>query len=72
MLFFKNKEHLIPHINKGSLPQIYLGELNQLLQEYMVFGGYPEVVLETDLDEKVSELAELEDSYVKRMPWKPI
>ncbi|MBD3750308.1 MAG: ATP-binding protein [Sphingobacteriales bacterium] len=33
---------------------------------YMIYGGYPAVITETDLTEKVARLRELRDSFVKR------
>jgi predicted AAA+ superfamily ATPase len=37
-----------------------------LFYEYLIFGGYPEVVLETDVEEKKMILKEIGDSYVKK------
>ena len=66
MLYFKDHEDLGDHLNKGELPQLYLTELNNLLQEYMLFGGYPDVVLETQIDEKKVIIDEIANSYVKK------
>ena len=33
---------------------------------YMIYGGYPAVITETDLNEKVARLRELRDSFIKR------
>ncbi|MCP4309885.1 MAG: ATP-binding protein [Bacteroidetes bacterium] len=40
--------------------------LLELFDEFLVFGGYPEVVLESDLNEKILLLKEIRDSFLKR------
>lgn len=66
MLFFKGRGELGEYINTGSLPRIYLSELINLWQEYMLFGGYPDVVLENQIEEKKAILDEIASSYVKK------
>jgi len=41
-------------------------ELTNLWQEYMLFGGYPDVVLENQIEEKKAILDEIASSYVKK------
>jgi len=41
-------------------------ELMSMLDEYLVFGGYPEVVLESKKEEKNLLLKELRDSFLKK------
>jgi len=41
-------------------------QLLESLNEYLIFGGYPEVVLESDNAEKVILLKEIRDSFLKR------
>ncbi|MFC2086388.1 ATP-binding protein, partial [Bacteroidota bacterium] len=65
-LYFKNREDILPHINTGKLPGIYIDELNKLLHEYLIFGSYPEVVTEPDNEEKKAILKELSTSYIKK------
>jgi len=65
-LNFKNKKELISLINSDELPAIYVNELNSLLDQYMIYGGYPDVVLETDANEKKEILREIANSYVKK------
>ena len=50
-LISKNREEIIPYINSGNIPEIYKSELIKWLNEYLIFGGYPEVVIEKDLSE---------------------
>jgi hypothetical protein len=66
LLIFRNREELTQFPNTGTLPQLYVSELNRMLHEYLLYGGYPEVVLETDPNEKQALLAEIAESYVKR------
>jgi predicted AAA+ superfamily ATPase len=42
-------------------PQLWIG-----LEEYITYGGYPAVVLETQPDIKIERLQELRDAFVKR------
>jgi uncharacterized protein len=42
-------------------PQLWVG-----LEEYITYGGYPAVVLETQPDLKIERLQELRDAFVKR------
>lgn len=46
---------------KGSFP-----ELQTYLNEYMLYGGYPQVVLEKSDEEKEYKLNEISDSYIFR------
>ena len=41
-------------------------ELMEMFHEYLVFGGYPEVVLENNREEKIKLLKEIKDSFLKR------
>ena len=66
MLYFKERENLTQYVNSGNLPKIYHYELINLLQEYLLFGGYPDVVLENKIDEKKAIIEEIANSYVKK------
>ena len=41
-------------------------QLMQSMEEYLVFGGYPEVVLEDEPGEKIELLKEIRDSFLKK------
>jgi predicted AAA+ superfamily ATPase len=41
-------------------------ELMEMFNEYLVFGGYPAVVLENNREEKIKLLKEIKDSFLKR------
>ncbi|MEA2104844.1 MAG: AAA family ATPase [Candidatus Cloacimonadota bacterium] len=65
-LIFKGRGEIASFINSGSIPEIYKSELQKWLNEYLLFGGYPEVVLEEELAEKKLILKEIADSYIKK------
>ncbi len=65
-LIFKNRGEISSFINSGSIPEIYKLELQKWLNEYLLFGGYPEVVVEEELSEKKLILKEIADSYIKK------
>ncbi len=66
MLHFRESDELIPYLNSGNIPLLYLDELKKCLYEYLVFGGYPEVVLAEDIREKKMLLKELGTSYARK------
>jgi predicted AAA+ superfamily ATPase len=41
-------------------------EMLEKFNHYLIYGGYPSVVLETDFDEKVELLKEIKNSFLKR------
>lgn len=41
-------------------------ELMEKFNEYLIFGGYPEVVLEDSLEEKIALLKDIKNSFLKR------
>ena len=41
-------------------------ETTQLLEEYMVYGGYPKVVLADTAEKKINEMEEIYESYIDR------
>ena len=65
-VYFKGKEDLVAYINTGLLPIIYKKELDKLMHEYLIFGSYPELVLESNLEGKKEILKELGTSYIKK------
>ena len=66
MLRFKGKEELVSFLNQGPIPLIPKDEILKHFYEYLVYGGYPEVVLTDDPREKIAVLKELADSYAKK------
>ncbi len=52
--------------NPGEFYQLESSRLLDLLEEYMTFGGYPRIVLESELTEKRKLMDEIYQSYVER------
>jgi predicted AAA+ superfamily ATPase len=69
-LAFKNRDELLKDLvnlrNSSKTKSIYKTELFNLLDEYCNYGGYPAIVLADKIEDKVSLLQEIRDSYVKR------
>lgn len=68
-LWFKEDSKAITqlkNINKLSGENLGLGLLKGYLKEYLVFGGYPEVVLTNTHEKKVDVLKSIFDLYVKK------
>ncbi|MCF7797377.1 MAG: DUF4143 domain-containing protein, partial [Candidatus Marinimicrobia bacterium] len=65
-LHFEERDDLVPAVHSGKIPTLYRKALDQKLNEYILYGGYPEVVLEPVLDEKRLLLKEIADSYGKK------
>lgn len=69
-LLFKNQESLLRDlqaIRAGAIQKSVLEEqLWVALEEYLTYGGYPAVVLETQPKDKIECLQEIRDSFVKR------
>ena len=74
-LVFKQREELkdifyrlldFDNVSKGSIGIIERRELNNLLEDYMIWGGYPKVALEDDREMRLEILTELVNSYIKK------
>jgi len=69
-LIFKEREELVQELELLRSDRKYLSlkyqEIEQLFDEYLIFGGYPAVVLIDDLAEKKEMLAEIKDSYIQK------
>ena len=70
LLLFKGKEELVRELRQIRSSKEYIStrynELLQLFDEYLRYGGYPEVVLSNSGVEKTEILEELRNSYIKR------
>lgn len=66
MLRFKDREELLPYLNNGIIPLVYKDEIIRLFYEYLIFGGYPDVVLTETSVEKKEVLKELATAYAKK------
>lgn len=69
-LLFKNQQALrqdLALLRTGQLQKSPLNaELWIALEEYLTYGGYPAVVLQSTPDEKIERLREMRDSFVRR------
>lgn len=69
-LLFKGEEKYLAYI-KNWKPDINLNEAEtniflKLLEEFIIFGGYPRVALQKTYEDKISRLKEIYDSYIKK------
>lgn len=69
-LEISGKVDLIEELNRiASVPASKSASIDYLRIEwenYMIYGGYPAVITETDKQEKINRLKEIRDSFVKR------
>ncbi len=69
-LEFKEEEDLNNEISfmvqEPSYKSLYRRSIKSFLNEYLIYGGYPAVVLEEDKAEKIHLLNELKDSYLRK------
>ena len=69
-LIFKEKEQLRKELKQIRSSNEYLSlsynQLMQLFDEYLRYGGYPDVVLSGSISEKIEVLEEIRNSYIKR------
>lgn len=65
-LFFKNKKDLIDSITNNSINIIHKRELYTLFNEYCIYGGYPEVVVNNSIETKREILSDIVYSYIKK------
>lgn len=75
-LIFKERPDILPYLPKifsldnlsllGKFPLVFKKDLEVLLEELMIYGGYPRVVLEKDLQEKRALLEEIASAYIKK------
>ena len=66
VLHFRGREDLVPFVGSGSTPLLYKDEIMQHFYDYLVYGGYPEVVLADNMAERKEILRELRNSYAKK------
>jgi predicted AAA+ superfamily ATPase len=69
-LAFKNRKELLEDLHKirnsTKTKSIYKSEIFNLLDEYCNYGGYPAIVLENNIEDKMALLKDIRDSYIKR------
>jgi len=62
-LLFKNKEY---NLHFKNIPSAIEEELVVLYKEYVVYGGYPQIVLENNIKKKEVYLSQIIDTYIKK------
>ncbi len=62
---FKDEE-LLPYLSKTEIPGSIHNDLLTLLEEYLVYGGMPEVVLTDDIEIKKTLLKEYVNTYLRK------
>ncbi len=60
------KPDLLPFLKKSDLPEVRKNELLSLLDEYLVYGGMPEVVQAEDVEIKQMLLKEYVNTYLQK------
>lgn len=70
-LMFKGEDTLAQNMKnigklKGENLSSSVKEYRKFLEEFMIFGGYPEVVLKTSNEEKIQVLSSIFDLYAKK------
>lgn len=70
LLLFKDKQRLLDELKQiRKMPDyisLHNAEIMELFENYLKFGGYPEVVISNDMEEKVAILEEIKNAYIKR------
>lgn len=64
-ILFKNRNFDISRSKTFKSKTIHL-ELRRLFREYLIYGGYPRVVLEKSQDAKTAYLKQVIDTYIKK------
>lgn len=63
---FRGADELCPFLGAQEIPLVYRDEMMKHLYDYLVYGGYPEVVLSSSVSERKALLKELRNSYAKK------
>ena len=66
MLRFRGYDKFAHYLSQSHFPLLYKSELEVLLYEYCLFGGYPAVVLAKTAETKRLMLKEIAESYIKK------
>ncbi|MFH0755109.1 MAG: ATP-binding protein [bacterium] len=64
-LVFKNFSH-IDYFSKIDLPENIKKEFDDILEEYLLYGGMPAVVLQNDKEKKIKLLGEYVSAYINK------
>jgi len=61
-----SNDSLLPYLSKTAIPEAIRIEFLDLLDEYLIYGGMPEIVLTTDIEIKKELLKEYVNTYLKK------
>jgi len=64
--FVNFKNHLTPKQSISDFAKVFPDKIYQNFEEYLTFGGYPQVVLAQTTEEKIATLSEIYSSYVSK------
>ena len=53
-------------MSDNKVPEVILAELKKLYKEYILFGGYPRIVLEKNISKKETYLQQIIDTYIRK------
>lgn len=69
-LIFNDRLHLRDELSQmrkdGHYISLHYNEIKDMFDDYLLFGGYPEVALTDNREEKISLLEEIKNAYIKR------
>ncbi len=68
-LRFKGRLNLLDMLSHQTDPQtlkFYASEFSQFYEDFCIYGGYPEVVLEEAKDDKIQILLDIYNSYIRK------
>jgi len=69
-LVFSGADYLLPELMQIREQKEYISsihrEITDKFNEYLVFGGYPEIALEKEMDERILLLKELKNAFLKK------
>ncbi len=65
-LIFKGYDEMARYVHTHEIPKSFTNDLKTLLDEYLIYGGYPDVVLAHTLNQKKAKLKEIATAYIKK------
>ena len=66
VLRFRGREELSPYIGAGQMPRLYKDEIMLQFYDFLIYGGYPAVVLASGPAERKETLRELRNAYARK------
>lgn len=66
VLRFRGREDLSALIGAGEMPRLYKDEIMLQFYDYLIYGGYPAVVLSNTIEERKEILRELRNAYARK------